>query len=86
MKYTILATAFAAPAIAIGTLFFGAPVASADATGNAIAHNPGLQQQCAFNPAFAHRHPGQCDYSVEDVASNGTDESAAVAAQQNGGN
>jgi hypothetical protein len=69
---TILAVIVIAPAAAIGLLFFGAPHSWADSTDSGIGHNPGLQVNCAFNPAFAKAHPKECKgIDVEAVASNG---------------
>jgi hypothetical protein len=69
---TILAIIVIAPAAAIGLLFFGAPHGWADSTDSGIGHNPGLQVNCAFNPAFAKAHAQECKgIDVESVASNG---------------
>ena len=69
---TILAIIVVAPAAAIGLLFFGAPHGWADSTDSGIGHNPGLQVNCAFNPAFARAHAQECKgIDVESVASNG---------------
>lgn len=47
-------------------------IAGADPTDTAIATSPGLQQNCAFNPAFLKMHAAACDgIGVEQVASNG---------------
>ena len=69
-----------APAAVITTLFFGAPEALADPTDTAVANNPGLQQSCAFNPAFLKGHASACDgITVESTASNGGNEEFAPA-------
>jgi hypothetical protein len=69
---TILAIIVVAPAAAIGLLFFGAPHGWADSTDSGIGHNPGLQVNCAFNPAFKKAHAKECKgIDVESVASNG---------------
>jgi hypothetical protein len=69
---TILAIIVIAPAAAIGLLFFGAPHGWADSTDSGIGHNPGLQVNCAFNPAFNKAHAQECKgIDVESVASNG---------------
>jgi hypothetical protein len=69
---TILAIIVVAPAVAIGLLFFGAPDGWADSTDSGIGHNPGLQVNCAFNPAFKKAHAEECKgIDVESVASNG---------------
>lgn len=68
----ILAIVLVAPAAAVGVLFFGVPHGWADSTDSGIGHNPGLQVNCAFNPAFARAHPKECKgIDVEAVASNG---------------
>jgi hypothetical protein len=68
----ILAIIVGAPVAAIGVLFFGVPHGWADSTDSGIGHNPGLQVNCAFNPAFKKAHPKECKgIDVEAVASNG---------------
>ncbi len=68
----ILATIVIAPAAAVGVLFFGVPHGWADSTDSGIGHNPGLQVNCAFNPAFNKAHAEECKgIDVESVASNG---------------
>jgi hypothetical protein len=69
---TILAIIVVAPAAAIGLLFFGVPHGWAGSTDSGIEHNPGLQVNCAFNPAFKKAHYEECKgIDVESVASNG---------------
>lgn len=47
-------------------------IASADPTDTGIGTSPGLQQNCAFNSAFAKMHAKACDgIGVDQVASNG---------------
>ena len=65
--------------LALCTLaLLSAPAAAASPTDTAVANNPGLQQNCAFNAAFNHRHPAVCgDFDVESVASNGGNQQEA---------
>jgi hypothetical protein len=68
----LLAAIVVAPASAVGVLFFGVPHGWADSADSSIGHNPGLQVNCAFNPAFARAHSKECEgIDVEAVASNG---------------
>ena len=68
----ILAIIVFAPVVAVGVLFFGVPHGRADSTDSGVGHNPGLQVDCAFNPAFAKVYPKECKgIDVEAVASNG---------------
>lgn len=65
MKIAIAATA-------LGAALFLAPAAAADPTDTGVGNNPGLQQHCAFNPAFNKAHAAACaDFDVEGAASNG---------------
>jgi hypothetical protein len=68
----ILVAIVVAPAAAVGVLFFGPPHGWANSTGSGIGHDPGLQVECAFNPAAGKAHPEECEgIDVEAVASNG---------------
>jgi hypothetical protein len=74
-RTTAVRYAFAAVvaiAITVANQLCGAPTVLGDPTDGGIEHNPGLQVNCAFNPAFQKVHASACkDFDVEAVASNG---------------